>query len=91
MLEHKLATKNFYVNRKITLPTTKQTKQKEWNIIITIAKNNVFPLQIIHKLKNNTILKTQKHKSQTTTNTTKEKTGHLHVSQSTHTKGHKFI
>jgi len=38
----------------MTPPTTKQAKQKEWNIILTIAKNNVFPLQIIHKLKNNT-------------------------------------
>jgi len=46
----------------ITLPITGQAKQKEWNIILTIAKNNGFPLQIIHKIKNKIILKTQKTK-----------------------------
>jgi len=43
----------------ITLPITKQVKQQEWNIILTISKNNGFPLQIIHKLKKKIILKTQ--------------------------------
>ena len=40
----------------ITLPITEQTKQQEWNTILTVAKNNGFPFQIIHKLKkqNNT-------------------------------------
>jgi hypothetical protein len=28
-LEHKLAAFNFYINRMLTLPTTKQTKQQE--------------------------------------------------------------
>jgi hypothetical protein len=44
-------------------PTTTQAKQKEWNIIHTTVKNNVFPLQIIHKLKNNRILKHKKQRS----------------------------
>jgi len=35
----------------ITLPITEQAKQQEWNIILTLAKNNVFSLQTIHKLK----------------------------------------
>ena len=51
-LEHKFAAYNFYINRKITLPITEQAKQQEWNIILTVAKNNGFPIQIIHKLKN---------------------------------------
>jgi hypothetical protein len=54
----------------IKLLITKQAKQQEGNIILTIAKNNGFLLQIIRKLKNKIILKTQK--SQTHTNTTKE-------------------
>jgi hypothetical protein len=44
----------------IKLPITKQAKQQERSIILFIAKNNGFPLQIIHKLKNKIILKTQK-------------------------------
>jgi hypothetical protein len=52
-----LAAHSFYINRIITLPIT---KQQEWNIIITIAKKNGLPLQIIHKLENKIILKTQK-------------------------------
>jgi len=62
-LEHKLAAYIFYINRMITLPIMEQTKQQEWNIILTVAKYNGFPLQIIHKLKNKIILKTQKIKS----------------------------
>jgi len=48
----KLAAYNFYLNRMITLPNTEQTKQQELNIILTVAKNYGFPLQIIHTLKN---------------------------------------
>jgi hypothetical protein len=41
------------------LPFTEQTKQQEWNVIFTIARNNGLPLQIICNLKNKLILKTQ--------------------------------
>jgi hypothetical protein len=37
----------------ITLPITEQAKQQEWNTIVTVAKNNGFPLLIIRKLKKN--------------------------------------
>jgi hypothetical protein len=50
-LEHKPAAYNFYINRMKTLPITQQTKQPEWNTILTVAKNNGFPLQIICKPK----------------------------------------
>jgi hypothetical protein len=40
------------------LPITKQAKQQEWNVIRTIAKNNGFPLYIIHNLRNKLITKT---------------------------------
>jgi hypothetical protein len=52
-LEHKRAAYNFYMNRMITLAITEQTKQEEWNTILTVAKNNGFPLKIIRKLKKN--------------------------------------
>jgi len=56
----------------ITLPITEQTKQPEWNTVLNAAKSNGFPLQIICKPKKKIILKTQKNKSHTHTNTTKK-------------------
>jgi len=44
----------------ITLAITEQAKQEEWNTILTVAKNNGFPLKIIRKLKKKVILKTKK-------------------------------
>ena len=59
-LEHILAAHSFYINRMITLPITKQVKQQEWNIILTMSTNNGFPLKIIHKLKKKIIFTKQK-------------------------------
>jgi hypothetical protein len=50
-LEHKIAAFNFYINTILTLPITKQAKQQEWKIILTIAQNNRLQLHIIHNLK----------------------------------------
>jgi len=58
-LEHNLAAYTVHINRMITLPITQQAKQQEWNIILTIPRNNGFPLQIIHNLKNKLMLVTQ--------------------------------
>ena len=65
--EHKFAVFNFYVNRLLVLPITKQAKQQEWQIILAIAQNNGFPLHIIHNLKKKLIAKNQKQKLPTTT------------------------
>ena len=73
----------------ITPPITEQAKQEEWNTVLTVAKNNGFPLKIFRKLKKKIILKTQK--VHTHTNTTKETMVDLHISQSTHTQGYQFI
>ena len=51
-LEHELAAYIFYINRLLSAPITEQEKQHEWNTICTMAKNNGFPLQLIHNLKN---------------------------------------
>jgi len=48
----------------ISIPITEQARQQERNIISAIARNNCFPLQIIHNLKNELLLKTQKQKAQ---------------------------
>jgi hypothetical protein len=74
----------------ITLQITKQAKQQEWSIILTIAKNSGFPLHIIRKLKNKIKFKT-KNKSQPHTNATKETMGHLHILQSTHSQGRQLV
>jgi hypothetical protein len=65
-LEHKLAAFSFYINRILTLPVTKQTKQQEWKIILAIAQNNGFPLQIIHNPKKKLMAKKQKLPTTTT-------------------------
>jgi len=65
-LEHKLAAFSFYINRMLTLPITKRAKQQEWKIILAIAQNNGFPLQIIHKLKKKLMAKKQKLPTTTT-------------------------
>jgi len=57
----------------ITLPITEQAKQQEWNLILTIARNKGFPLQIIHNLKNKLMLKLQQTKVTTTQKQRKKK------------------
>jgi len=58
----------------LTLPITKQAKQQEWKIILAIAQNNGFPLQIIHNLKKKLTAKKQKPPTTTTQQTKKWKT-----------------
>jgi hypothetical protein len=41
------------------IANTEQARQQEWNSIHTMARNNGFPLQIIHYLKNKLIQKTE--------------------------------
>jgi len=50
------------MNRMIMLLITEKAKQEEWNIILTTARNNSFPLRIIHNLKNKLMLKIQQTK-----------------------------
>jgi hypothetical protein len=49
----------------LTLPITQQAKQ-EWKIILAIAQNNGYALQIIHSLKNKLMTKKQKLPTTTT-------------------------
>jgi K+ transporter len=60
-LQHILSAYNFYIQVKIMIstPITEKARQQEWDTIYTIAKNNDFPLRIIHNLKNK-IVKTKK-------------------------------
>ena len=46
----------------LSTPITEQTRQREWNTICIIAKNNGFPLRIIQNLRNK-IIRTQETKN----------------------------
>lgn len=43
----------------MTVPITQQPKQREWNTILTTAKNKGFPQHIVHNLRNKLITGTQ--------------------------------
>jgi hypothetical protein len=60
-LEQKLAAFHYYINRLITLPITEQSKQKEWETILTIARNNGYPITMIQSLRAK-LIKKQKQK-----------------------------
>jgi hypothetical protein len=62
-LEHKKAAYHYYINCMITLPITKQSKQKEWETIVSIARNNGYPITEIQNLKTK-IKKKQKQEQQ---------------------------
>ena len=65
---------------------TEQARQEEWIIIFTIARNNDFPLWIIHNLKNKLKLKTQKTDSTLTQTQLKKWIIFTYFSPHTHTK-----
>jgi len=83
--EHKLAAFNFYVSRMLVLPITKQAKKQEWKIILAIAQNNGFPLHFIQNLKKKLLVKKRK-KNPNHDNSTTQKMGNIHISQSTNTE-----
>jgi hypothetical protein len=49
--EQTLSAFYYYINRLIILPITEKSKQNEWEIILAIARNNGYPINIIQKLK----------------------------------------
>jgi hypothetical protein len=58
--EQKLAAFHYYINRLIILPITVQSKQKEWETVLAIARNNGYPISMVQSLKAKLIMK-QKH------------------------------
>jgi hypothetical protein len=55
--DHKLAAFKYYIHRTIIMPITEKAVKQEWNKIIKMARNNGFPKQIVHKLRNKLITK----------------------------------
>jgi len=58
--EHKIAAFTYNIHRMITLPITEESKQEEWNAILSIAKNSGYPINTIKNLKTMLIAKKQK-------------------------------
>jgi hypothetical protein len=73
-LEHKLAAFNYYINRMLTLPITKQQQTQEWNTIQTIAKKKEFPNPFIQRLKAKIENRKQKHSQTSSSTEQKEET-----------------
>jgi hypothetical protein len=86
--EHKLAAFNYYINRMLTLPITKQFQRQERNAILTIAHNNGFPTHIIHNLKKKLKAKKQQQQQQKqlTPNSLTQEMGSLQIPESTNKK-----
>jgi len=49
--EHKFTAYRFLINRMHNLPLNKNPSEHEWETILHIAKNNQFPIALIHNLK----------------------------------------
>ena len=85
-MEHKTAAYRYYIPRMHSLPLNSNKKQKEWNTIQTIAKNNGFPTTFIKRI-NRQI----QHNTNNKDDTHNENTHNIHLLQSTHKKDHKPI
>jgi hypothetical protein len=62
--ELKIMAFSYYINRMITLPITDEAKNKEWQIILAIAKCNGYPANKIQALKTKLLLRKQSRKQQ---------------------------
>jgi hypothetical protein len=64
--QHKMAAYKAYIYRMLTLPITKQAQHKEWDTICSIALNNGYPLDLIHRTRNRIARKLtmQQHETQ---------------------------
>jgi hypothetical protein len=76
--EQKTAAFTDYINRMITMPITEQSKQDEWKTILTMARNNGYPTNIINNLKKKLIAKKQKQQQPATISHNK-KMGIIHL------------
>jgi hypothetical protein len=81
--EHKLAAFNHYINSMLTLPITKQLQQQKWKTMQTTARNNGFPIHIIHNLKKKSEAKkteTAITKTANPNSSTQKEMGKFHIS-----------
>jgi hypothetical protein len=78
--DHKLAAFTYYINRMITLPVTEKGKKHEWKKILNIAQKNVFPINIIHNIKNSQAKEQTDHNVKKANKTkTEQKMDNIHI------------
>jgi hypothetical protein len=65
-IQHKLAAYRYYISRMVTLPITHTEKEKEWNIIQSLAMSNSIPPDTLYKLRRQIQQKSHKTNIQTT-------------------------
>ena len=58
---HKMAGFYIYINRMNNIHDSQQTIKQEWDKIINMARNNGFPVHLIHSLRNRITKKRQYH------------------------------
>jgi len=68
-IEHKMASFRFHISRMYALPLDPEKRQKEWEIIKTIARNNNFPQNLLQRL--NRQIQNKIHHTQTEEKTKK--------------------
>ena len=50
--EHKTAAFRYHIHRMLNFPITNDAKQREWETILTMARNNGYPRHLINTIKN---------------------------------------
>ena len=59
-LEHKISAFLYYINRLITLAINESSKQRDWETLLAIARNNGYPIIMINNLKTKLINRERK-------------------------------
>jgi len=62
--QHKRAAFRYHIHRMITLPITKESPQEEWKALITMVKNDGYPIGIINILRTKLTIRKHQQKQQ---------------------------
>jgi hypothetical protein len=62
--EEKISAFIYYINRFLTLPITVKSKEKEWETVLAVARNNGYPINMVHELKAKLTSRKKKQKQQ---------------------------
>jgi hypothetical protein len=84
--EHKMEAFNYYINRILMLPITKQAKQQEWKIVLATAKKQWISIANHSQSAEKTENQTTKKKLLKYDNTTNQEMDNIHILQPTNTK-----
>jgi hypothetical protein len=87
--EQKLAAYRFLIDRMLNLPLNKNRLENEWKTILHKAKNNHFPIALIHNLRHHMTKKNPiPYPHPTHTSQEERKKAHFHLHIPKHQEGH---